>query len=43
MQAGAYCLGNVEVYKQPLELKDMGIPAAPQSFVYLSEEQVVNL
>lgn len=43
MQAGAYHLGDVKVYEQPRELKDLGIPAAPQSFVYLREEQIVNL
>lgn len=42
-QAGAYCLGRIDVYDRPRELREIGILTAPQSFIYLSEEQVMNL
>lgn len=35
--AHAYVLENVQKYKQPRELSDFGIRAAPQSFVYIDE------
>lgn len=33
--AVVYKLGKVKIYKEPLELKDLGINYYPQSFVYL--------
>lgn len=33
--AVAYKLGKIKRYKQPLRLSDLGVRAAPQSFVYL--------
>lgn len=34
-KAIAYQLKNVKVYSEPKELKDYGINAAPQSFIYV--------
>lgn len=34
-KAIAYRLGNVTKYKEPLQLTDLGIRYAPQSFIYL--------
>ncbi len=34
--AYAYKLGNVNVYDSPKELKEFGLKAAPQSFVYVN-------
>lgn len=34
-RAVAYQLGNIRKFKQPKELSDFGIKAAPQSFVYI--------
>lgn len=31
----AYKLGKVEKYKNPKQLKDLGVEKAPQSFIYL--------
>ena len=31
----AYKLGKVEKYKNPKQLKDLGVKKAPQSFIYL--------
>ncbi len=33
--AYAYKLGKVTVYNKPIELKEIGVKTAPQSFVYL--------
>lgn len=38
-KAYAYVLGKVKAYKQYKELIDIGIIQAPQSFVYLTQEQ----
>lgn len=35
-KAVAYKLGKVKKYKKPLELIDLGINFAPQSFIYLA-------
>lgn len=37
--AYAYRLGKIEVYKKQKMLKDFGLSAAPQSFVYLKSQQ----
>lgn len=42
-RAYAYKLGQVTIYKKKLQLSDIGIKQAPQSFVYLSDEQYLNL
>lgn len=34
-KAVAYRLGNVKTYRKPLDLSDIGVRAAPQSFVYI--------
>lgn len=31
----AYELGNIKIYKEPKELRDIGIDYVPQSFIYL--------
>ncbi|MBR4461653.1 MAG: ASCH domain-containing protein [Erysipelotrichaceae bacterium] len=33
--ACAYALGKTTIYQEPKDLKDYGIKAAPQSFIYL--------
>ena len=37
-KAYAYQLGEVTVFDVPLDLNDLGISAAPQSFVYIEEK-----
>ena len=32
--AYAYRLGRIKIYKTPVELSDLGIKSAPQSFIY---------
>ncbi len=34
--AVAYELSNVQLYKKPLKLEDLGLSYAPQSFVYIA-------
>lgn len=34
--AVAYELSNVQLYKKPLKLEDLGLSYAPQSFVYIT-------
>jgi len=35
-KAVAYRLGNVKTYRKPLDLSDIGIRTAPQSFAYIN-------
>ena len=41
--AYAYVLSNAIKYKTPISLAEIGIKAAPQSFIYLTSEQYNNL
>lgn len=37
--AYAYCLGTVRKYETPIDLNDMHIASAPQSFIYISKDK----
>lgn len=37
--ANAYILENVQVFKNSVPLKDIGIKAPPQSYMYITEQQ----
>lgn len=38
--AYAYCLSNPKGYRTYVDLKEIGITSPPQSFVYISQEQI---
>lgn len=41
--ACAYKLGKITVYENPLELSELGIKTAPQSFIYINTSAVYNI